>query len=75
MKQLYINYKNRAAYKVSQLKRYLNRYTALEIIGVTTILLIGLWGVLSFIDIIMNNMNDCKYTSWNLINLLLDMMQ
>ena len=72
MKQLYVSSKNRTAYQINRITRYLQRYTAFEIAATTIILLIGLWFMLSFIDIFSNNLTTNTYASWNIINILAD---
>lgn len=72
MKQLYIVNKNRTLYQMSRIKRYISRYTAFEIAATTLILMFGLWLLLSFVDVINNNMGTCIYAKWNLLIILSD---
>ncbi|MBU5333611.1 hypothetical protein KQI61_15535 [Anaerocolumna aminovalerica] len=70
MKQLYVSCKNRTDYNIKRIQKYLNKYTVFEIAATTIILLVGLWIIISFFEIVANNLTTCKYSTWNLIDIL-----
>jgi len=70
MKQLYMNYKNRTDFNIKRIQKYLKKYTVLEIAATTIILLIGLWIIISFFEIVANNLTTYKYSTWNIIDIL-----
>lgn len=70
MKQLYIKSRNRTAYQLNRFKLYLNRFTAFEIALTIISSLVVTWFILSFLDIVSNNLTTHTYAAWNIIDIL-----
>jgi hypothetical protein len=51
-------------------KRYISRYSRLELVGIVFTLLMSLWLILSYMDIVANNLSTYTYAKWNIIILL-----
>ena len=75
MKQLYIVNKNRIAYQLDRIKRYISKYTIYELISLIfaiIAIIMAAWFTLSFFDIVFNNLTTHTYQPWNIIIFLAD---
>lgn len=58
---------------MQQVKRYLNKqyiqYINIKSVGYTVSILLLVWFILSFMDILANNTNNFNYATWNFFEL------